>query len=211
MITCWIPLPGHTARLDEIMVVRGSDYYGAALVGAEGRDRPSAAQGMSARSRSDGGELTPRRKPVILPGQVIRYKGSFCFLQRFELPSETTVGLWHLVGFKVRLVSGAMTSVPSEDAGTNPRPGERRARAAMNFLVALRISRTPNASGQIACHRQRRSGGRMRVRELARVEVANQETRRRLRRKRGSHETASPWRPRRLSWASVKSPQAVER
>ncbi len=44
------------------------------------------------------------------------YKGSFWFLERVDLPNGPTVGLWHLVGFRFRLVSDAIAPVPSEDA-----------------------------------------------------------------------------------------------
>jgi len=152
------------------MGVLWSDYYGAALVGAEGEIACLPHKGCRLEVVATA-ESSHREVNLILPGQVIRYKGSLCFLDRFELPSGTTVGLWHLVGFKVRLVSGAITSVPSEDAGTNLALASD-APAATNFLVALRMSRRPYASGQITC--QRRSGGGMRVRELARVEVADQ-------------------------------------
>ncbi len=33
MGTCWVPLPRHAAKIDEIMKVLWSDYYGAALFG----------------------------------------------------------------------------------------------------------------------------------------------------------------------------------
>lgn len=51
----------------------------------------------------------------MLPGQVLRYKGRFCFVDRFELPGGTTVGIWHLVGFKLRLLSDTIMPAPSED------------------------------------------------------------------------------------------------
>jgi hypothetical protein len=41
-----------------------------------------------------------RQVNLLLPGQVIRFKRWFLFGDRVELPSGTTVGLWHLVGFK---------------------------------------------------------------------------------------------------------------
>src|SRR5712692_19610 len=61
-------------------------------------------------------ESRHREANLVLPGQVLRYAGSLCFLDRFELPSGTRVGLWHLVGFKLRLVSDTTGPVPSEDA-----------------------------------------------------------------------------------------------
>ena len=118
MRTCGIPLPEHTAQFDEIMGVLWSDYYGAVLFGDEGAIARLPHKGcrleVVATAASSHHEVN-----LVLPGQVIRYKGSFCFLDRFELPSGTTVGLWNLVIFTVRLVSDAITPVPSEDAGTN--------------------------------------------------------------------------------------------
>ncbi len=49
------------------------------------------------------------------PGQMIRYKGAFLFLDRFELPGGTTVGLRHLVGFKMRLAAAMPHALPDED------------------------------------------------------------------------------------------------
>ncbi len=110
----WVPLPCHTAGVDEIIYVLWSDYYGAALV----------ARGEIARLPYKGcrlevvgtAESSHRDVNLILPGEIIRYKGSSCFLDRFELPMGTTVGLWHLVGFKLRLAPDRPAPVPSEDA-----------------------------------------------------------------------------------------------
>lgn len=114
----WVPLPYHTAQCDEIMVVLWSDYYGAAMVGDEGEIARPPHKGcrleVLATAASSRQEVNQ-----VLPGQVIRYKGSSRFLDRFELPSGTTVGLWHLVGFKLRLLPDAITPVPSENAAIN--------------------------------------------------------------------------------------------
>jgi len=51
--------------------------------------------------------------------------GAYCLqgLIRVELPSGTTVGLWHLVGFKLQLAHCPLQLSPVEDALV-----ERRAR-----------------------------------------------------------------------------------
>jgi len=54
-----------------------------------------------------------REVNFLLPGQVIRYTRSFFFVDRFELPSGTKVGLWHLVGFKLQLAPSMLA--PIED------------------------------------------------------------------------------------------------
>jgi hypothetical protein len=100
------------------MEVLWSDYYGAALLGDEGEIAclPHKGCRLEVVATAEGSH---QEVNLVLPGQVIRYKGSFCFLDRFELPSGTTVGLWHLVGFKFRLLPDAITPVPSENAGIN--------------------------------------------------------------------------------------------
>jgi len=108
MKICWVPLPRHTAQSDEIMEVRWSDYYGAAVFGDDGEIARLPHKGcrleVLATAKSSHQEVNR-----VLPGQVIRYGGSSCCLDRFELPSGTTVGLWHLVGFKLRVLPNAIT------------------------------------------------------------------------------------------------------
>ena len=111
----WVPLPRHTVSVDEILDVLWSDYYGAVLFGEAGEIADLPHKGcrleVVATAESSGREVN-----LILPGEIVHYKGSFCFLARFELPSGTTIGLWHLVGFKLRLVPDTSEPVPSEDA-----------------------------------------------------------------------------------------------
>ena len=111
----WVPVPHHTAKVDEIMEDLWSDYYGAALFGDEREIACLPHKGcrleIVATAESSHDEVN-----LILPGHVVRYKGSFCFLDRFELPSGTIVGLWHLIGFKLRLAPDTIAPVPSEDA-----------------------------------------------------------------------------------------------
>ncbi len=111
----WIPLLRHIAKVDEIMVVFWSDYYGAALFSDE--EEIACLPHQRCRLEIVGtAESSHPEVELLLPGQVIRYKGPLCFLDRFELPSGATVGLWHLVGFKLRLAPDTVTPVPDEDA-----------------------------------------------------------------------------------------------
>jgi hypothetical protein len=111
MTTHWVPLPRHIAKVDEIMEVRWSDYYGATLFGegAEIACLPHRGCRLEILAAAGSADHEVNR---VLPGQVVRYKRSFCFLDRLELPSGTTVGLWRLVGFRLRLVSD--TIAPAE-------------------------------------------------------------------------------------------------
>jgi len=111
----WVPLPHHIAQFDEIMEVRWSDYYGAAVLGDEGEIArlPHTGCRLEVLTTAASSRQEVNR---VLPRQVIRYKGSSYFLDRFELPSGTTVALWHLVGFKLRLVPDAITPVPNGNA-----------------------------------------------------------------------------------------------
>jgi hypothetical protein len=112
---CWVPLPRHAANIDEIMEVRWSDYYGAALFG-------DADQIACLRRKGSRLEIVATAESshhgvnLLLPGHVLHYKGAFCFLDRFKLPNGTTAGLWHLVGFKLRLVSDTIAPMSREDA-----------------------------------------------------------------------------------------------
>ncbi len=52
---------------------------------------------------------------LLLPGHVIRYKRAFFFRDQFELPSNATVGLDELVGFKLQLAPSAAPMRPAEE------------------------------------------------------------------------------------------------
>src|SRR5262245_32653853 len=111
----WIPLRRHVAKIDEILHVLWSDYYGAALFG----DDVEVASLPHTRCRLEvvGDAESSHRDPNgLLPGQVIRYKGRRCFVDRFELPGGTTVALWCLVGFTLRILSDTVVPVPSEES-----------------------------------------------------------------------------------------------
>ena len=115
MGTCWVPLPRHAAKIDEIIKVLRSDYYGPALFGDEEEIACLPHKGCRLEIVATA-ESSHHYVNLLLPGEVLHYKGSFCFLDRLALPSGTTIGLWHLVGFKLRLVSDTIAPVPSEDA-----------------------------------------------------------------------------------------------
>jgi hypothetical protein len=139
---CWVPLPRHAANIDEIMEVRWSDYYGAALFGDA--DEIACLRRKGSRLEIVATAESPHHGVnLLLPGHVLHYKGAFCFLDRFELPNGTTSGLWHLVGFKLRLVSDTIAPVPRDDAilyrcepGRNARRG---AWAASTSKLAQRV------------------------------------------------------------------------
>lgn len=118
MGTYWVPLPRHIAKVDEIMEVRWSDYYGAALFGDHAEIACLSHKGCRLEILTTA-ESSHHEVNGVLPGQVVGYKGSFCFLDRFELPSGTAVGLWRLVGFKLRLLPEAIVPAPSENAILN--------------------------------------------------------------------------------------------
>jgi len=112
---CWVPLPRHAANIDEIMEVRWSDYYGAALFGDADQIVCLPRNGCRLEIVATA-ESSHHAVNLLLPGHELHHRRAFCFLDRFELPNGTTVGLWHLVGFKLRLVSDTTARVPREDA-----------------------------------------------------------------------------------------------
>jgi hypothetical protein len=52
---------------------------------------------------------------LLLPGHVIRYKRSFLFGDRFELPSGAKAGLEDLLGFKLQLAPSTTPPPPTEE------------------------------------------------------------------------------------------------
>ncbi len=111
----WVPLPRHTAKVGEIIVVLWSDFYGAAMFGDEEELICLPHKGCRLEVVATAESAHPEVN-FILPGQVICYQRSFCFLDRFELPGGTAVWLWHLVGFKLRLAPDVTAPVPCEEA-----------------------------------------------------------------------------------------------
>jgi hypothetical protein len=110
----WIPLQHHVAVVDEILHVLWSDHYGAGLFGDDG-DVASLPHRRCRLEVVATAGTSHEQVNLLLPGQTIVYMGRAWFLDRFQLPGGTTVGLWHLVGFKLRLASDTMPWVPSED------------------------------------------------------------------------------------------------
>jgi hypothetical protein len=111
----WIPLPHHVAVVDEIMQVLWSEHYGAALFGDDGEVAWLPYRGCRLEVVSTA-ETSHEKVNLLLPGQTILYRGRSWFLHRFQLPGRTTVGLWHLVDFRLRLASDTVRWIPSEDA-----------------------------------------------------------------------------------------------
>jgi hypothetical protein len=107
-------IPVHAARAGEIMQVLWSDYYGAVVFGEGGEIACIPHTGCRLEVVATA-PTSHREVDLVLPGQVIRYKRSFLFGDRVELPSGTKVGLWHLMGFKLQLVRYPMRPVPVED------------------------------------------------------------------------------------------------
>jgi hypothetical protein len=107
-------IPVHPARAGEILQVLWSDYYGAAVFG-EGREMACIPHEGCRLEVVATAPTAHRKVDLLLPGQVIRYTRSCLFGDRFELPSGTKVGLWHLVGFKLQLVQDPMRPIPVED------------------------------------------------------------------------------------------------
>ena len=60
-------------------------------------------------------DATHPRVNLLLPGHVIRYKRSFFFGDRFELPIGVTVGLAEFVGFTLQLAPSAAPVPPAEE------------------------------------------------------------------------------------------------
>ena len=107
-------IPVHPARAGEILQVLWSDYYGAVVFGERGEIACIPHEGCRLEVVTTA-PTAHRKVDLLLPGQVIRYRHSCLFGDRFALPSGTTVGLWHLVGFKLQLVQYPMRPIPAED------------------------------------------------------------------------------------------------
>jgi hypothetical protein len=62
------------------------------------------------------GETSHPHVNLLLPGHVLRYRRSFFFGDRLELPSGIKVGFDQLVGFKLQLASSLADALPDENA-----------------------------------------------------------------------------------------------
>ena len=120
-------IPHHDAKVGEIMEVRWVDHDGAALFGDKREIACIPHKGC--RLEIAAAVATSHREVnLLLPGAVIRYKRSFFSGDRFELPSGTTVGLRHLVGFKLQLAPSTTSAPPVEEVvvwGRRRRESER--------------------------------------------------------------------------------------
>jgi hypothetical protein len=113
----------HTAKEDEILEVLWSDYHGAAIFGDGGQIARIPHNGCRLEIVATA-TTAHRGVSLLLPGQVLRYKRSLFILDRLELPSGTTVGLWHFVGFKLRLLPNMTPPTPMEDIIVKQARGE---------------------------------------------------------------------------------------
>jgi hypothetical protein len=104
----------HTAQAGEIMAVRWSDYYGAAIFG-DGQEIACIPHSGCWLEILGTAETSHGKVNQLLPGQVIRYTQSFLLGDRFELPGGARVGLWHLVGFRLQLVQDPVRTIPVEE------------------------------------------------------------------------------------------------
>jgi hypothetical protein len=104
----------HTAGVDEILEVLWSDYHGAAIFGDAGQIARIPHKGC--RLEIVATAMTAHHGvSLLLPGQVLRHKRSLFILDRLELPGGTKVGLWHFVGFKLRLLPNRTLPKPMAD------------------------------------------------------------------------------------------------
>jgi hypothetical protein len=107
-------IPHHPAKVDETLEVLWSDYYGAALFGDPGEIACIPHGGCRLEIVAMAETAHPEVN-LLLPGQVLRYKRVFFIFDRLELASGAKVGLWHFVGFKLRLAPTVMLPPPTED------------------------------------------------------------------------------------------------
>jgi hypothetical protein len=104
----------HTAGVDEILEVLWSDYHGAAIFGDAGQIARIPHKGC--RLEIVATAMTEHHGvSLLLPGHVLRHKRSLFILDRLELPGGTKVGLWHFVGFKLRLLPNRTLPKPMAD------------------------------------------------------------------------------------------------
>ena len=81
----------HTAQAGEIMAVRWSDYYGAAIFG-DGQEIACIPHSGCWLEILGTAETSHGKVNQLLPGQVIRYTQSFLLGDRFELPGACAAG-----------------------------------------------------------------------------------------------------------------------
>jgi hypothetical protein len=106
----------HPASLGEIMEVRCPSPYDDGVLFGDRKEIACIPHKGCLLEIVAVGETTHREANRLLPGQVIRYRPSFFFGDRFKLPSGKKVRLSQLVGFKLQLVPPRTVPLPEEDA-----------------------------------------------------------------------------------------------
>jgi len=108
-----VRLPRHAAQVGEILEVSWVDVAGPILLGE--RKEIACISHTGCRLEITATAATADRDVnLLVPGAVIRYKRSFLFGDRFELPSGAKVGLEDLLGFKLQLAPST-TPPPKEE------------------------------------------------------------------------------------------------
>jgi len=104
----------HTAQAEEILEVLWSDYHGAVIFG-DGQRTACLPHNDCRLEIVETAKTAHHEVSLLLPGQVLRYKRSLLLLDRLELPNGTKPGLWHFVGFKLRLSPNVTRPTLTED------------------------------------------------------------------------------------------------
>ena len=109
-----VRIPRHAAQVGEIMEVTWIERAGPALIGD--RREVACIPHKGCRLEIAATAATSHREVnLLVPGAVIRYKRSFLFVDRFELPSGAKVGLADLLGFKLQLAPTTPPPPPIEE------------------------------------------------------------------------------------------------
>lgn len=107
-------MPRHAAQVGEIMEVSWINRAGPVLIGDRGEIACIPHQGCRLEIAATAVTLH-RQVNLLVPGAVIRYKRSFLFRDRFELPSGAKVGVADLLGFRLQLAPTAPPPAPIEE------------------------------------------------------------------------------------------------
>jgi len=100
-----------------------SDYHGAAIFG-DGREIACLPHKDCRLEIVATAKTTHHAVSLLRPGQVLRYRRSIFLLDRLELPNGTRVGLWHFVGFKLRLSPTVTLPTLTEDINVKQARGD---------------------------------------------------------------------------------------
>jgi hypothetical protein len=121
-------IPRHPAKLGEILEVRRLspfDRYDVALFGDNQEIACIPHQGCRLELVATV-ETSHRQVDLLLPGHVLRYRRSFLFGDRLELPNGTKIGLEALVGFKLQLAPTVTAPPPVEERIVDANRSEER-------------------------------------------------------------------------------------